>query len=104
MFVSLTEEGPSTSTSTTTTNVQQPEDAPVTSDICESVASSIDPANRLCLSDKVRTELVSRGPYAVKSDFKFPNCSPRAGPGGVAWDFPRQSMGGYLLGSVHKQM
>ncbi|KAK7921882.1 hypothetical protein WMY93_008784 [Mugilogobius chulae] len=66
------DEGPSTSTvMTTTTNIQQLEDAPTS--VCESVeANPIDPADWPSLSDNVRTELVNRGPFSIKSDFSFP--------------------------------
>lgn len=56
--------------------IQQPEGTPRAStytDALESVkAALVDPADWSALSNTVRTELVSRGPHQVKSDFDIP--------------------------------
>jgi len=73
VFNFLTEEGPSTSR--LGPPIQQPEDTSSASrDVCEPVqAGPVDPADwPRQLTDIVRTELVSRGPYEVKTDFTFP--------------------------------
>ncbi|XP_051809616.1 zinc finger MYM-type protein 1-like [Acanthochromis polyacanthus] len=65
-------EGPSTSSLNT---IRQPTGAPSTStDVCEPIsAAPIDPADwPPNLSDSERTELVSRGPPVIRSDFSFP--------------------------------
>ena len=72
MFDLTAGEGPSTAC--TVTSVQPEDSLSVTNPQQHGSlkAAPLDPADWPSLSDKVRVELVTRGPYQVTSDFKFP--------------------------------